>query len=299
MKTVLSIDGGGVRGLMSCQLLIELEKRLNTPIHNHIDMFAGTSTGGLLTALLNTGKFTAQQCSDLYLKNAKRIFTKNILSINGLIAPKYSHWGIEAVLLEYFGDMLMSDLLKPCIIPAVDINNRKVRFFAQHDKEPYLVRDVCRATSAAETYFKPHVIGDMVLTDAGTACNNPTLCASSEMLNLGYAKEDLFFISIGTGTVKTCYPNNNWGEVKWIQPLIDIFMGNSSEMVDYHMSMLYQASQQFRAQTLDFGSASVEMDCTTDQNLEALIAMGKRMTLKFDRELDKAVEKMTNKKAAH
>lgn len=297
MKKILSIDGGGIRGIVAAQILIAIEARLpkGKLICDYIDLFAGTSTGGILTILINTGKYTAQQASDMYVNNAKNIFKKNRFSFFGLLAPKYDHKGIEDCLHQYFQNMQLSQLKRACIVSSYDIANRKTRFFSKDDKQPYYVKDVCRATSAAETYFKPHPLGNMVLTDGGTACNNPTMCANSEMINKGYKPNELFIISIGTGTVELPYKNNNWGKVKWVQPIIDILMAASSEIVDFHLKMIYSSNQYIRIQTCDFANASVEMDCVSDENIQSLIAMGKKMALKFNKEIDKIVDVLLNK----
>src|ERR1051325_2540088 len=130
---ILSIDGGGIRGIIAGHVLIALEQKLqelsNDPsrrIADAFDLIAGTSTGGILTCLYlcpdqNPGKagrprFSAAEAVDLYLQHGDNIFDvslfKTIESLGGIADEKYSATPLETVLHEYLGDLKLSDLLK-------------------------------------------------------------------------------------------------------------------------------------------------------------------------------------------
>lgn len=112
---------------------------------DHFDFFAGTSTGGILTCLslcpsvddAKKAKFTAQEAVDLYLNHGAEIFDRNsiqrVLNPNGLLEKIYNDFPMVNLLAEYFVDLKLSQLVKPCIIPAYDLDNRSSHFFAQHD----------------------------------------------------------------------------------------------------------------------------------------------------------------------
>lgn len=186
MKKILSIDGGGIRGVIPGQIMVALEEKLKTQTGNqevrladYFDFFAGTSTGGILTCLSlcpsendpTKARFTAQEAVDLYLKHGAKIFDRNsvqqILNPRGLRDEIYNASPLEKLLKDYFGDLRLSQLVRPCLIPAYDIDNRTSHFFAQHDfikygeGKDFLVRDVCRATSAAPTYFETALVRSM------------------------------------------------------------------------------------------------------------------------------------------
>src|SRR5690606_37884676 len=173
MKKILSIDGGGIRGIIPGMLLVALENRLkratndaSAAIVDYFDFFAGTSTGGILTALLlcpqdqqsSRPKFSAQEALDLYITHGSDIFQagffRRLIAKFGLLSERYESAPLEHVLDTYFGETKLSQLLKPCIITAYNIELRKTHFFRQQaaivrgDARDFLLRDVCRATSA-------------------------------------------------------------------------------------------------------------------------------------------------------
>lgn len=315
MKKILSIDGGGIRGIIPGQILVALEAKIQAKTGNpdariadYFDFFAGTSTGGILTCIMlcpadddpKKAKFSAQEAVNLYLQNGSTIFGRSPLyiaeSLDGVAKPKYEATGIEDCLAKYFGNIKLSQLLKPCIIPAYDIQNREGKFFAQQDLAKvgpagdFYVNDVCRATSAAPTYFPPELITSIAgqayaCVDGGMFANNPALCAYSEVRNSDGqpVAKDMFVVSIGTGTRQVAYPYTeakNWGAVGWVKPVIDILMAGASEVADYEMTKMFTAESDgtnyIRIQTTNFGSADVEMDDASAANLQALVAAGKQ-----------------------
>ncbi|MEY3248689.1 MAG: hypothetical protein RL742_732 [Bacteroidota bacterium] len=225
---ILSLDGGGIRGLLTARILAALESKLNARWKNHhkadpphplriahfFDMIAGTSTGGILTCILltpsqndpKTPQFAASEAVSLYKDYGGQIFSKSAAGRIPLIPafkwPKYSGEQIERILTERLGDKRLSDLLRPCLITSYDIEQRRAVFFTSHDareKGPmfdFYLRDVARCTSAAPTYFPPHQARsvDGLVTnaiDGGLFANNPTMCAVIEALKLfGEKKAD-------------------------------------------------------------------------------------------------------------
>lgn len=275
---ILSLSGGGIRGILSARILLEIEKRLGGRIVDHFDMIVGTSTGSILAALLLTGKYSAKDCIDLYVKNAKRIFQKNIWDVDGLLGAKYSEYGIESCMQEYFGDTKVKDLLKDCLIPAYDTANRCARFFTKSDQDDVLVRDACRASSAAPTYFPNH--GDYI--DGGVFCNDPSMCAVSEA---GGYQEGMILVSIGTGQKERPYhPTTHWGELQWISPVIDILMSASEDVCNYHLKKMFRNGGYFYLQP-DLKSVSEAMDDVCHDNIQALL--NKPMAFDYDSVVNK------------
>lgn len=272
---ILSIDGGGIRGILPGVILARLEQKLQEKTNNNelrladmFDFIAGTSTGGILglTYLFpdETGKkskFTAQDAVNLYLDRGDEIFDitlgQKIKSLKGVIDEKYSADEIEEALKDNFGEIKLDALLKPCLITSYDIRNRNVFLFRQHkanhDINNFKVRDVARATSAAPTYFEvarvKNVIGNPYpLVDGGLFANNPTLCAYSEVRTMNIqgikfpSAKNMFIVSLGTGSVKKSYPYKaakDWGKLEWIKPVIDIMMSGNSETVHFHLRQIF------------------------------------------------------------
>ncbi|MBO6497149.1 MAG: patatin-like phospholipase family protein [Roseivirga sp.] len=241
---ILSIDGGGIRGILPGTILnyieTELQRRTNNPntrLADHFDLIAGTSTGGILTCTYlivdekGQTKYSAADALNIYLERGGDIFnlpfSRKLWSLFGIRRPKYSVASLESALHDYFGESMTADLKRPCIITSYDIRDRKAVFFNKVDgiNNPvrnYKVRDVARATSAAPTYFKPAKIksaidSPLVLVDGGVFANNPALCAYAEARTLDFAKqdtpseiafpsaEDIFLLSLGTGTEQQPY----------------------------------------------------------------------------------------------
>ena len=307
---ILSIDGGGIRGIIPGQIIAVLEKRIqelsNNPdarISDYFDLIAGTSTGGILTCAYlipeNGGtrpKFNADQVVDLYMENGDEIFEipffHKVKTMGGVTDEKYPSDGIEETLEDYFGSTKLSELLKPCLITAYDIKRRKGHFFTQQDAHDpaydFYVKDVARATSAAPTYFECAKVKSMSnvnypLIDGGVFVNNPTLCAYSEARNLNEkpTAKQMAILSLGTGFTKKHYSYKqakDWGMVEWIKPLIDIMMSGVSETVDYQLEQIYDAveakEQYLRINAPLPSDVNAEMDDASMENLLALKEQG-------------------------
>jgi uncharacterized protein len=329
MKKILSIDGGGIRGIIPGQVLIALEKKLQLKTENpdariatYFDFFAGTSTGGILICLLlcpdennpSQPKFTAEEAVNLYKENGNKIFDvslwSRILNYKAILDEKYSAEPLESILKHYFGDVRLSQLLKPCIITVYDIQDRKAHFFSQHDYKrrgegkDFLIRDVCRATSAAPTYFETALVKSLSgvsypLIDGGIFANNPSLCAYSEVRDaVGEpSAKDMFVISMGTGSENISYDYKeakDWGAVGWIKPVIDIMMSGAAETTDYHMIKMFAANgnkaNYTRIQPANLRDADPAMDNATKVNMQALVEVGIKTSEECADELDRIVE---------
>ena len=194
---ILSIDGGGIRGVLPAAILTEIEKRTGIPICALFDLISGTSTGGILAVGLTVPaedgkgpKFTASELGALYDEKGEEIFDQSFFQKIGSIGDNaFGHENIERLLKEFFGDAMLSDALTQVIITAYEIEKRKTFYFnsdlAKKDKsEDFLIREVARATSAAPTYFEPTRVGPLgnqfSLVDGGVFANNPSMLAYVE-----------------------------------------------------------------------------------------------------------------------
>ncbi|MCC6723592.1 MAG: patatin-like phospholipase family protein [Saprospiraceae bacterium] len=272
---ILSIDGGGIRGIIPAMLVAEFERRLEKPAYKIFDLMAGTSTGGIIACGLNIpneknkAKYSAAQLVELYQKEGHRIFEggsiKFLNSITSLFDSSYAHSGIEQVLEEYFGETELKQALKNVFITSYDLELRKPMYFASRlakeaaleADENFKMKHVARATSAAPTFFEPTRIlsGKNIpysLVDGGVFANNPAVLAYTEAKEIykeltGRAINAMplpeegipyFMLSLGTGRATKPYlyeEAKGWGAPKWIRPLLDILMQGVSESVDYQM----------------------------------------------------------------
>lgn len=217
---ILSIDGGGIRGILPGVILTYIEERLmakegkEVRLSDYFDLVAGTSTGGILTCTYlipqrdsngkPTGrpKLTAKQAVDIYLDRGDDIFRlsmwQKLKSKGGLADEKYDSSELEKALNDYFGETKLSELLKPCLITSYDVKSRRAHFFTQIDAKEtpthdFLVKDVARATSAAPTYFEVARVTSSYgtpfpLIDGGVFANNPSMCAYAEARGTEFSK---------------------------------------------------------------------------------------------------------------
>lgn len=329
MKKILSIDGGGIRGIIPGQVLIALEEKLQQKsgnpqarLSNFFDFMAGSSSGGILACIYlcpaggapTIARFSAKQAVELYIENGGRIFGvspwKRLCSFFGIAEEKYDETALESVLQHHFEDIRLSQLLKPCLITAYDIERRKAHFFTQHDAindgeaRDFYVKDVCRATSAAPTYFEPAKVKSLngvayPLIDGGVFVNNPALSAYSEVRGAGTkpTAKDMLIVSLGTGAVHKPYEYSQakgWGTLQWARPLIDMMMSGAAEVTDYHLTKMYEAvgrpEQYIRIQPQDMAKVNVAIDDASPRNIRALVELGKETARNCDETLEKIAD---------
>lgn len=292
---ILSIDGGGIRGIIPAIVLAEIERITKQPIAESFDLIAGTSTGGLIALILNVknqnGKprFTAQEVADLYEKRGHEIFNLNFMrklqTGNGLFEEAYSNAGLKNILKEYLGENTLKDTFTNVIIPAYETERRKPWFFksvnAKNQKmkdRNYRLFDVAMATTAAPTYFEAHKVpylkdDYLSLVDGGVFANNPSLCAYIDAKKKE-KKEDheINLVSLGTGQATRRLMHDEiigWGLIKWARPVIDCSFDGISDTVHYHLSNILKSNQYFRLQK-ELTSASDDMDNVTEENIRQL-----------------------------
>ncbi|WP_417911346.1 patatin-like phospholipase family protein [Candidatus Electronema sp. PJ] len=281
--TILSIDGGGIKGLIPAAVLVELEKMIQKErgdkckIGECFDFIAGTSTGGILACLLlmpdlkNPGcaRFSAVDAQELYLNHGDEIFDRSVWQIiatgGGLADTKYDAKTLEHVLKKYFKETTLKELIRPCLITGYDVRKYRPVFFTKHDADlneesNFLVRDVARSTSAAPTYFEPacpesldDIPNATPVIDGGVFANNPTACAYVEALTKGrglgkgVCPEEIVILSLGTGRKAetiTLKQCRDWGIAGWARPLINIFMEGVAQTVDYQMHSVFASLEQ-------------------------------------------------------
>jgi patatin-like phospholipase/acyl hydrolase len=174
MRKILSIDGGGIRGLIPAMILARIEEKTKQPISESFDLIAGTSTGGILALGLSmkdangNPEFSANDLREFYEKKREEIFPYGTFrsmfryasGLFGLSEELYSYKGLERLLKEEFGEATLADTLTNVLISTYDIVEGTPLFFKSWNDRHRSVkmRDVARATSAAPTYFEPHQI---------------------------------------------------------------------------------------------------------------------------------------------
>lgn len=205
MFRILSIDGGGARGIYPAHFLHLFSKQYGQDLTQIFDLIIGTSTGAIIAAAAATHRPMADVVK-LYEAKAASIFRKRI-SFRGILRSKYTSTVLREELVRMFDDTTLGQVPGKLILPATDLSNGNV-FVLKSKYLPEFVRDVdilladaLMASCAAPSYFDPVRIGPYLLADGGLWGNNPSWIAYTEAVGkLGVPAEEIRLLSIGTGT---------------------------------------------------------------------------------------------------
>ena len=289
---ILSIDGGGIRGIIPAVVLARLERQTGQPVADLFDLVAGTSTGGILAlGLTRPGQggrplYSAADMAELYEKEGAKIFSaswwRRMRTLGSLAEERYSADGIEGVLKAYFGETWLKEACTDVIVPSYEIERRTPFFFksamarerAEYD---FPMWQAARATSAAPTYFEPArvPVGDSsdywALIDGGVFANNPAACALVEAISRNPRATKFVVVSLGTGVTLpriSIERAKGWGTASWLRPVLDIVLDGVSATVDYQLQQLLPGDYQRYQVTLQ--ASDQQMDDVRPENLRNL-----------------------------
>ncbi len=252
---ILTLDGGGIRGLLSAILLERLETALPGFLAQ-VELFAGSSTGGILALGLAAGR-TPAQAREIYENQGRQVFADsmldNVRDLGHAIGAQYSIGPLKRVLNEQFGDMTLGDLPRKVLIASFDLDNGpdqppplrtwKAKFFHNFpgpDSDGHeRVVDVALRTSAAPSYFPVY----QGFVDGGVVAGNPSLPALAQALEPatgGQSLADVTLLSVGTGRNARFLTTQDadWGWVQWAPHIIDIVLDGVSGVADYECRQL-------------------------------------------------------------
>ena len=218
---VLSLDGGGLKGLFTAAYLAEWEEYTSRPVVEAMDLIAGTSVGGIIALGLGAG-YRAQDMVDFFLEHGQAIFPPERVEAMGsarqAFGSRYSADPLENVLKTYFGGRRLGDSCVRLVVPAYHAESGIHLFKTSHHprlridwREPMAV--IARATGAAPTFLPPLALDQgLRLIDGGVWANNPVQIAVTEALGyLGQPQDCVAALRIGTTTEsisKNRYPEN-------------------------------------------------------------------------------------------
>ena len=226
---ILSIDGGGIRGVYPAHILKCFEEKLGINLLESFDMIAGTSTGSIIAAGVASDiratemvKMYKEHGAEIFKKKKSRIPFKKLQSIaQPLLESVYDSGSLSDVLKGVFNDITLGQLAKPLILPATDVGNGGVHVFKSAYDPTFIrdrsvkVRDAVLASCSAPTFFDPHKVNEYLLSDGGLWANNPALVAAIDaQKRLGINYDDIQVVSIGTGHSKVAYGlkhKGGWG----------------------------------------------------------------------------------------
>lgn len=323
---ILSIDGGGIKGIVPAVVLLHLEKLLkqlsknqNSRIHDYFDLFSGASTGAIIIAGLlspdknNRPKYSPEEILDLYLENGHIIFNSSffqeIKSVSGIVNVKYDPEGLESVFEKYFGKSELKGLLKPSLIPVYDLSRGKNYFFRQQKaltspRHNFYVKDLLRGATSALSYFPPAQISTVndrehrCFIDGGVFANNPALSAYAEFRyhNSNLHAKDTMMLSLGTGRKTTnldCEVTANWGAAEWLYQGSYLTSNAVASASDYQLNAVYDNKPNYLRLDASFDDEqSSSMDNTDKEYLDYLISLGESIVKDKQSEINAFAEEL-------
>ena len=252
---VVSIDGGGIRGLVTTILLQSIVATSGFEnFLDSIDFVAGTSTGGLL-ALAIAHQIDLGVIRDIYVKKGPKIFEDswldNLVDLGKLRGADYDIKPLRRELQKIFGTTSLGQLKKRVLITAFDLDNEEPErrtwkpklfhnFAGPDNDRAALVAKVGLYTAAAPTYF-PSVDG---YVDGGVYASNPSMCALAQTQDKRYSPtpslDEVVLLSLGTGTSLQYIKgkSHDWGYAQWVKPLISLMLDGTAGIADYQCKQI-------------------------------------------------------------
>lgn len=317
MVTILSIDGGGIRGIIPASFLEDIERRTGKPASALFDIIAGTSTGGILAAALTAPdengnpRYSAAFVREAYFRHGPEIFhrgtLRSVATLRGLTRPTYSPRALERLLEQFLGQTRLSETLTEILVTAYDMASSTPWFFktsfARENPAPVddpLLSQVARATSAAPTYFPPLALEGLCLVDGGVFAANPALCAYAQVRNMFPGEREIFVVSLGTGLQdhnRPCSQVSNWGIIDWAVPISTVMLNSSSATVNYQMKALVGSKSYARFQ-VHLSKEAGGMDDASEKNLRYLDTLGRKAVSDNSAALDAVCKTLLSRSAA-
>jgi len=292
MYRILTLDGGGMKGLYSAAVLDELVARYPRLLET-TDLIAGTSTGGLIALALADGRAPGELVR-LFRRDGRHIFDDSfwddLRDLGNAAGADYGSEDLGRILEREFGDRTLADLEKRVLVPAFDLDappleggdegaaagrprTWKPKFFhnfpGSDGDGAWRVTDVALATTAAPTFFPSH----RGFIDGGVFANNPSIAALAQALSErgGSTRlEDVRLLSIGNGAEPKYIEGESidWGWGQWARPLIALMIAGTMGVADFQCRQLLGEERYRRVDS--WLRHPVNMDDTRDKTLDFL-----------------------------
>ncbi len=239
---ILSIDGGGIRGVFAAQVLADLEAAAARPLRRCFDMICGTSTGGIIALGLALGK-PASELLDLYREHGEAIFPEARKGrLKGIRRPRYDSTALRSALDSAFSARTLAEAQSRLCIPSIDIQTGSTRVFKTDHRGDDFVNDwrltaqeVGLATTAAPTFLPAAIVDSgRAMIDGGLWANNPALVGMGEATLLGRRLDEIEILSVGTGSTRFTMDGSaalKAGLWRWAPRIVDVISQVQSQFV--------------------------------------------------------------------
>lgn len=310
---ILSLDGGGYKGLFTIACLAEIEKCCGIKAHEYFDLYAGTSTGSIIATGLAAG-FTAEEILNLYKSIGSQIFPHRAgfisdiyKSLKQLFLPVYNNKVLKEELHKFFKGKTVEDVMKRnkyIIVPSLCLSNSQPRIFKTDYKgeynqhNAYNLADIVLASCSAPTYFPIAKIKNPIdeyyeyFVDGGMFANNPSVCAITEAIgNIGVNKDDIKLISISPPSqeviIKDRFIPTVRRVLRWNSDLVSMALVGTSQKDAYITKFLLNKDKYIRIIPDISINTPKEMDRCSPKIINELERKGRQYVVNHKQEIQK------------
>ncbi|WKT53739.1 Patatin-like phospholipase domain [Fusarium oxysporum f. sp. vasinfectum] len=260
---LLSLDGGGIRGISTLIILKHLMKRIHPPQKpcDYFDLIGGTSTGGIIAIMLGRLRMDVQECIDKYIELSSSAFTPKRSKVN-FLSKINDKWEVNG---KYRADVLVNEM-RQIVQDSLDDKDPEAKLFdpnAACKGRDCTIWQAARATSAAATFFDPIQIGRQTFVDGATGMNNPVEQVVEEANSIwpdAIQKGRIqCLVSIGTGIPDLKNFGDNLKQVAETLKSISIETEKTEERF-YNNHQLFGFGARYFRFSVDKGLADVQLD---------------------------------------
>lgn len=308
---LLSLDGGGERGILHLATLAELEERTGKRIVDMFDGVAGTSIGGIIAILLTLPdpsdptqpKYRPKQLLDIFFEKRYQMFQPKWFSFGGLLRTKYKTRGMQDFLFDMAGGNTLKNRWIPTVLVTHALNTSPgLKTFSSIDEDDYLAKDIAMATAAAPTYYRPQYVTPLgkkdspgyFVSDGGTCMTSPTH-AGIAMLKKHYKikAKQIHVLALGTGISNMPVDNTSLRRgsgLSWASVLIDLLI-SGQQHADINTASLHLGERYHRFSPF-LDPHLISFDSLSDANGNAMLEANQKMLEDRKVEFDAIGEKL-------
>jgi len=247
---ILSLSGGGYKGLFTAVILEKLEEEFGCPIAKKFDLLAGTSIGGII-ALALANEIPAKKIKELFINDKNKIFGNASLSKGYIFNSKYNNNRLRECLSEIFQETKIGELKHRIIIPTINYTKGSTQLLkTPHHKDfkmdlKWPLVDAALATSAAPIYFPVFKSEYGNFIDGGIVANHPGFFAYMEAIHyLEIKPENIIQLHIGTTEHKVMASGREnlikTGLLSWKEKLLELFFSCQEQSTEQILSFILQ-----------------------------------------------------------
>ena len=308
---ILSLDGGGVKGLMPALILQYIESICSVPIVELFDIVTGASTGAIITGMLvtpnkeapSTPQYTTNDLVNVYKVDIPRLlagsYFRYLRTIYGLYNNRFSISLRNEYLERYLGDLKLADTLLPILVPASNVQTQtpcifKTRHAQQRAVRNVHLRDVIIAATSAPLMYYPHKIGDRLYSDC-LSLQNPVMVAIAEVLKSGVPQSDIVVLSLGTGFIDGETSSSSYG-ISYAINSVWTSMNSQKQSADYYARHILSSGKYLR---IDFPcpEANIGTYDVRKENMEFLEATALKVFIKMVPQISQFLASLGNQVA--